>query len=199
MMPRDKLILSNLNRFRVMSRDDIADIHFSHTRHPVTQANLVLKRMRRDGYVEVSTERRKYLYFSSPSPIKKDSQKINHFLRFVEFYRSIRKIEEPRYMEIEPKYGKGNPEPDLFILWMKAPAFVEIQRSVYSEKQIKEKMERYERYFYSDEWHSFSWQPKEKKIFPRVWIIGEQRFNWEPPFKLVQTRTVEEISEVVKR
>jgi hypothetical protein len=42
-------------------------------------------------------------------------------------------------------------EPDAFMRWKKGPFFVEIQRSVYSDKVMQEKVGRYEAYFMSNE------------------------------------------------
>jgi hypothetical protein len=196
MNQRDKAILSDLERFRVLSRDDIIELHFSGLKTPVTQANSVLKRLRRDGYIEANTDPRKYLYFPSPAPIKKDSQKIPHFLAIADFYRQLRRIEEPRTFEVEPKLGKGMPEPDIFTIWSKMPIFVEIQRQQYGREKIEDKMKRYETYYYSDEWHALPWQPQGKQpIFPRVLIVGEARYNLEAPFRIHQATNAAEFLE----
>ncbi|CDN44176.1 Uncharacterized protein BN871_EI_00050 [Paenibacillus sp. P22] len=170
MRERDKAIVTDLERFRVLTRDDIAELHFSGLRNPVREANNALLRLRREGHIAVSKERRKYTYFPMPS-IKKDSAKIGHFLAIAEFFRQLRRIEEPRRFEVEPKYGKGRPEPDAFVIWKATPWFIEIQRTVFSERVIKEKLDRYEAYFHSGEWERADWQPA-KKIFPVVWISG---------------------------
>ncbi|WP_127532721.1 hypothetical protein [Paenibacillus kobensis] len=193
MNERDKAIVKDLTRFRAMTRDDVAELHFGGVKHPTTQANMVLKRLRRDGHIEVSKERRQYIYFPSPSSIKKDSAKLGHFLEIVDFYKQVAKVEEPRIFVVEPKYGKGNPEPDVFMIWQRTPFYVEIQRSVYSDKMMRDKLQRYEQYFHSEEWKFEAWQPDEKKVFPRLWIITETRYNIEAPFKVVQTQAVDEI------
>lgn len=190
---RDKAILQDLERFRVLSRDDIVELHFTGLKTPVTQANSVLKRLRRDGYIEANTDPRKYLYFTSPPPIKKDSAKIPHFLAIADFYRQLCRIEKPKQFEVEPKYGKGNPEPDAFARWQKMPLFIEIQRKQYSKTEMDAKMKRYEDYYHSEEWHSLPWQPKERQpVFPRVWIVGEARYNVDVPFRVIQSKDVEE-------
>jgi hypothetical protein len=177
MINRDKAILQDLERFRCLSRDDIADLYFSHTKHPITQANLVLKRLRRDKYITASTERRKYIYFPADKHIKKDSQKVNHFLAIADFYKQIRKVDEPKLFQVEPKYGKGMMEPDVFTIWAGHPFFIEIQRTVYTDKQMQEKLNRYEQYFLSRQYEQESWQPDHKKVMPIVWITGVGRYN----------------------
>lgn len=193
MRQRDKAILDDLSRFRCMTRDDIAEIHFSTLKSPITSANIVLKRLRRDGYIEANTERQPYVYFPSPAPIKKDSSKINHYLAIVDFYKQSLKHDIPRQFKVEPKYGKEYMEPDIFMIWQGAAFFVEIQRSIYSEKVMKDKLDRYEKYLYAEEWKKESWQPRDKKIFPYIWIITETRYDTSNvPYKTFQTRNVEE-------
>lgn len=187
---RDKAIVSDLIRFRCMTRDDIVTLHFCNLRNPIKDANAVLKRLRRDGIINCSKEWRQYVYFPIPS-IKKDSAKINHFLAIVDFYKQLQKYEAPKVFVVEPKYGKGNPEPDIFMLWKGAPLFVEIQRSFYSDKVMKDKMARYERYYHDEQWKLEAWQPEDKKVFPRVWIVSESRYNIEATFKVAQTSDVE--------
>ncbi|MCA0754884.1 replication-relaxation family protein [Paenibacillus sp. N4] len=177
MIARDKAIIADLERFRVMSRDDVAELHYNHVKNPITEANKTLLRLRRDGLIGVSKERRKYLYFPQHS-IKKDSQKVGHFLAILDFYKQMRRHEQPRVFDVEPKVGdKGLPEPDAFAIWKGAPFYIEIQNSIYSAKQMAEKLNRYESYYHSDEWKEAEWQPRDKKIFPYVWIVGGQRYE----------------------
>lgn len=177
MKKRDLGILKDLERFRVLSRDDIIDLHFKGLKQPITCCNTVLKRLRRDGYLDVNMNHQPYLYFSSPSPIKKDSTKIPHFLKIVEFYRSLVSIESPKQFIVEPKYGKGYMEPDAFMIWKGTPFFVEIQRSIYSSKVMDEKISRYESYYQSNEWQQEAWQPMNRKVFPAVIVITDTRYN----------------------
>ena len=177
MRKRDLAILTDLQRFRCLTRDDIIDLHFNGLKNPVTCCNTVLKRLRRDNQIEVNTSQQPYIYFPSPAPIKKDSAKIPHFLKIVEFYKSLLKFQESESFIVEPKYGKGYMEPDAFMIWKRAPFFVEIQRSVYSEKVMNEKFMRYVSYYMSNEWQQEPWQPTGKKIFPKVILITDTRYN----------------------
>ncbi|CAH0126607.1 hypothetical protein SRABI133_00106 [Peribacillus simplex] len=45
-------------------------------------------------------------------------------------------------------------EPDIFMIWKRAPFFLEIQRSIYSEKVMNEKVNRYVSYYMSNEWQN---------------------------------------------
>lgn len=195
MRKRDLAIIRDLERFRCLTRDDIIDLHFSRLKQPVTCCNTVLKRLRRDGYIEVNTNHQPYLYFPSPASIKKDSTKIPHFLKIVEFYKSLLKFEEPKTFIVEPKYGEGYMEPDVFMIWKRAPFFVEIQRSVYSARVMDEKVKRYEEYFFSNEWQQEAWQPQNKKVFPTVIIITDTRYNIESSY--IRFFQVANISELV--
>ncbi|MGC4378972.1 replication-relaxation family protein [Fictibacillus sp. Mic-4] len=199
MRQRDKAILDDLQRFRVMSRDDIIDLHFANLKQPVTACNTVLKRLRRDGYVEVDTQRIPYLYFPSPRPIKKGSAKTEHFLAIVEFYKELRKYAEPKQFIVEPKLGaKGTSEPDAFMIWQGAPFYIEIQRNVYSKKVMDAKIKRYRDYFDSELWKDASWQPKDKRYFPNVWIVSPYKYEIEPqPFRVLQSASVAELMQKV--
>ncbi|MEK5415088.1 hypothetical protein [Paenibacillus sp. FSL L8-0708] len=176
MNTRDKAIVEDIQKFRVLSRDLIADLHFQNVKNKVTAANYVLKRLRRDKYISCSDDRRQYIYFPADGAIKKDSTKIPHFLMIADFYKQIAQIEKPRVFIVEPKYSKGMPEPDIFMVWKGMAWHVEIQRSLYSEKQMKEKLIRYDHYFLSNEWHKEEWQREDKKIFPYLWISGVGKY-----------------------
>jgi hypothetical protein len=190
MTPRDKAIISDLERFRCLTRDDIAEIHFSHSKKPEREANSVLLRLRRMCEIAVSKERRQYVYFPVKS-IKRDSVKIPHFLAIAEFYRQARKVYDPKVFLVEPKVGgKGSPEPDIFMEWNRIPFFVEVQRKVYSKREWAEKMERYEKYYHSDVWKESEFHRGGK--FPYVWIIGKGT-KLDQSFKILQG-SVEDIA-----
>lgn len=199
MKKRDMDILRDLQRFRCLTRDQIIELYFSDLKNPINSCNTVLKRMRRDGHIEVSTKQQPYIYFSSPSPIKKDSAKIPHFLAIAQFYISLLKFQPPKLV-VEPKYGKGFMEPDAFMIWNRAPFFVEIQRSVYSKKVMDEKFKRYMQYYMSGEWQKEAWQPQEKKVFPRVLIITDTRYELPSFSKIhfIQVQNVENFIEMAQ-
>ncbi|HHX7191452.1 hypothetical protein CON66_19170 [Bacillus cereus] len=177
MRNRDKAILNNLKRFRCMSRDDIIDLHFQGLKNAVTCCNTVMKRLRRDGHVDANISQQPYIYFPQSSTLRKTSQKIPHFLGIVDVYKQLIYYEKPKLFKVEPKYGKAFMEPDAFTIWRRSPFFIEVQRSVYSKKVMQDKINRYELYFHSQEWHNESWQPKESKYFPSILIITEKYYN----------------------
>ncbi|PED84890.1 hypothetical protein CN503_13940 [Bacillus cereus] len=177
MRNRDKAILNNLKRFRCMSRDDIIDLHFQGLKNAVTCCNTVMKRLRRDGHVDANISEQPYIYFPQSSTLRKTSQKIPHFLGILDVYKQLIYYEKPKLFKVEPKYGKEFMEPDAFTIWRRSPFFIEVQKSVYSKKVMQDKINRYELYFHSQEWHNESWQPKESKFFPSILIITEKYYN----------------------
>lgn len=177
MRNRDKAILNNLKRFRCMSRDDIIDLHFQGLKNAVTCCNTVMKRLRRDGHVNANISQQPYIYFPQSSTLRKTSQKIPHFLGILDVYKQLIYYEKPKLFKVEPKYGKEFMEPDAFTIWRRSPFFIEVQKSVYSKKVMQDKINRYELYFHSQEWHNESWQPKESKYFPSILIITEKYYN----------------------
>ncbi|EPC8411446.1 replication-relaxation family protein [Bacillus thuringiensis] len=177
MRNRDKAILNNLKRFRCMSRDDIIDLHFQGLKNAVTCCNTVMKRLRRDGHVDANISQQPYIYFPQSSTLRKTSQKIPHFLGILDVYKQLIYYEKPKLFKVEPKYGKEFMEPDAFTIWRRSPFFIEVQKSVYSKKVMQDKINRYELYFHSQEWHNESWQPKESKYFPSILLITEKYYN----------------------
>ncbi|PER27234.1 hypothetical protein CN485_20285 [Bacillus cereus] len=177
MRNRDKAILSDLKRFRCMSRDDIIDLHFHGVKNAVTCCNTVMKRLRRDGHVDANITQQPFIYFPQPSTLRKTSQKIPHFLGIVDVYKQLIHYEKPKLFKVEPKYGKDYMEPDAFTIWRRSPFFIEVQKSVYSKKIMQDKINRYELYFHSQEWHNESWQPKDSKFFPSILIITDKKYD----------------------
>lgn len=200
MVNRDKLILQDLKKFRILNRDQIIAMHFNHLKQKVVVCNNVMKRLRRDGYVTACTESQPYNYFLNPSPIKKDSKKIPHFNAISSFYVEASNIQVPSLFDVEPKPTefKGGIEPDIFMIWLGSPLFVEIQRSIYSAKVMQQKINRYKTYFESDEWMKLGWQ-KEKKVFPYIWIITDYKYKLDDvsPLQIFQTKGVDEFMKTV--
>jgi hypothetical protein len=196
---RDKAIISDLQRFRVMSRDDITDLHFSNLKNPTNAANNVLKRLHRDNLIERNTNFVPYLYFPSDTKMKKYSQKTPHFLEIVKTYKDLIKHEQPEIFLVEPKYAvdgkvKGNVEPDCMTVWKRTPLFLEIQCTQYSEDVMKKKLERYEALYDSGVLDNETWQPTNKKVFPHVLIISETRYAIDNnyPFKVFQSQSIDQ-------
>ncbi|MEH7753611.1 replication-relaxation family protein [Bacillus toyonensis] len=191
MRSRDKVILSDLKRFRCMSRDDIVDLHFQGLKNAVTCCNTVMKRLRRDGHVDANISQQPYIYFPQPSTLRKTSQKIPHFLGIVDVYKQLIHYEKPKLFKVEPKYGKEFMEPDAFSIWRRSPFFIEVQKSVYSKKIMQDKINRYELYFHSQEWYNESWQPKGSKFFPSILIMTDKQYDiYSPNLRIFQASSI---------
>jgi hypothetical protein len=185
---RDKAIIADLQRFRVMSRDDIADIHFRGLKRPQESANNVLLRLVREGHIQRSTAFVPYVYFCAESGVKKNSQKIPHYLEIVKTYKEILSFGPIETFVVEPKYKKGLAEPDAFFIYQRTPFFLECQRSIYSEKMMEEKLNRYLALYESGLIAEESWQPEGKTVFPYILILSDTRYaiNHRYPFRVFQ-------------
>src|SRR5690606_9778264 len=117
MRNRDKAILADLARFRALTRDQIIAIHFGGLRNPVANANAVMLRLYRQGYVDRTADYKQYVYFPAGGTLRKDSAKLRHFLAIADVYLEMRRIGGLRRFNVEPKYGKGLAEPDAFVIW----------------------------------------------------------------------------------
>ncbi|MEK5390235.1 hypothetical protein NSQ59_07600 [Margalitia sp. FSL K6-0131] len=188
---RDKAIIKDLNKFRVMDRDSIAELHFSNLKNPKLAANNVLLRLFRDGEIQRSNAFVPYVYFGPNVEIKKNSQKISHFLAILNTYKEIRQLGRIDTFLVEPKYSKkGNAEPDIYLNFRKTGFFIEVQKTLYSEKQMQEKMERYL------DFHSLGIM----EPFPHVLILSEQRYAIDDnyPFKVFQAESFTKFMEELK-
>jgi len=169
MSKRDKQIIADLERFRCMSRNDIIDLYFSHLKNPVTNANTVLKRLVRDKQIEVSRSFSPFVYFPAGSIVKRNSTKIPHFLKIVEVHKPIKHYYTPHDFIVEPKFDKGLAEPDALTVIKGTPFFIEVQRNLYSQKVMDQKIKRYEALKYSDEFNEAK--------FPFVIMVTDSRYE----------------------
>ncbi len=200
MIERDREIIRALEKFKVMRRDDIAELFFSHAKNAVTQANRTLLRLRRGGYITCSPDfQHQYVYFPVPS-IKRNSQKIPHFLEIVDVYKAMHSVKSPRRFDVEPKVGvKGSIEPDVFAIWKGTPMFIEIQRNVYSKKVMTRKINRYKSYYLGDKWRALDWQPADRKLFPLILIITDHIYDIDAQFKVEQVRSIGDFIARIKK
>jgi len=182
---RDKAILKDLERFRCLSRDDIIKLHFKGVRDGVNAANRVLRRLRDRGEVEVITTRAPFVYAVKPSPIKKDSQKIPHYLEIAAVYHQLAELRPPETFVPEPKYGKGLPEPDAFAVWVGRPLIIEVQRNQFTPAVWQDKFARYRTLFHKGLF----------PVFPWLIILTEYRIPVPDglPFRVYQLRSITDL------
>lgn len=200
---RDKAIINDLNRFRVMSLTDIADIHFKGLKRPSNSANNVLNRLYRDGRIKRSTAFQPYVYFGPDINMKENSAKIGHYLAIVETYKDILRLGELMVFNVEPKFGaKGTVEPDGFCIALKTPFFIEVQKTLYSEKVMREKLQRYEDLYHSGIIQNEPWQPKDRApVFPYVLILTQHRYavDGDYPFRVFQAESFEQFLSSIRQ
>ena len=185
---RDKKIIEALKLFRCMKRDQIARLFFKDLKNPVTATNLVLKRLRRDGYIDANVNVQPYIYFLNPSTVKKDSQKLNHYLSIVDFYIELCEFQVPEDFQVEKRYGNSFMQPDIFMKWKGHYFFVEIQLSRYTTEIMEEKIQRYIDYFIYKDWDFSS------LITPTIWIVSKSPYHLKAKdIRIIQTKNVEEL------
>lgn len=200
MNKRDRAIIDDLERFRCMSRDDIADIHFRNVSNSITAANRTLLRLYRLGLIDRSTEFQPFVYFPADNSIKKNSAKIPHMLELVRVYRDMLAFAKPTRFSVEVKYAKGLAEPDIFAIWKGSPFFVEVQRSAYSDRQINDKIARYEALYQSGLVYDEPWQPKSKKVFPTLLILTKTRYAVKSDnFTIIQSESTADFVRMVEQ
>jgi hypothetical protein len=198
---RDKAIIRDINRFRVMDRDSIAELYFADKKRPINSANAVLKRLVTEGHIRRSTAwGTPFLYLSAESSVKANSAKIPHYLEILRAYKEICAFGKPEVFTVEPKYAKGLAEPDAFFIWRKTPFFLECQRTFYSQKQVDSKFKRYKALYDSHVIFNETWQPVDRKVFPYILVLSESRWsiNGEFPFKVVQAQSFRQFVESLK-
>ena len=76
---RDKAIIADLNKFRVMDRDSIAELHFPTLKNPQYAANNVLLRLLQDGHIQRSTFVHSLLLFWSRYKYEKEQRENRAF------------------------------------------------------------------------------------------------------------------------
>jgi hypothetical protein len=206
---RDKVLIADINRFRVMDRDSIAELHFGHLKRPVNSANSVLKRLVNEGHIRRSTKfGAPYLYLSKETSLKENSAKIGHFLAILNVYKDILHHGTLDTFQVEPKYGsKGTVEPDVFCIFKKhdmtsrTPFFIEVQQTVYSQKAMMQKLKRYEEFYHSGLIAQEYWQPTDRShVFPIVLIISEHRYaiDGSYPFRVFQAPSFTQFMQSLK-
>lgn len=202
MRDRDKQILAALERFKCLSRDQIASMFFNHTKKPHTNANFVLKRLRRDGYITANTDKsfHQYIYFSNPPEIKKNSQKVDHYLLIAQIYIDMMKYDTVKQYDIEPIVDDFIP--DAFARWKGSRWFIEAQNSLYTTKQLEQKLKKYVDWYESGEWRYTQFVNDLKPIFPHVLIVGKVNKKLdtsEYPFRVAQVESIDAFMKMIQK
>jgi len=199
MKKRDLEIISTLQQFRAMTRDQVAELFFGHTKKKALNANDVLKRLRDRGYIEADTNRQPYVYFPKPSRIKASGQKVNHFLKITDFYLQLRAHGEKdlKHFAVESQFPNVDVRPDVCMFWRGSAFFVEVQNTQYTAKVMAQKIVRYEAFARSELWRECL--PFRVKRFPTVWIIADHKYNVTSEYvRIIQTKGVAELLAMTK-
>jgi len=199
---RDKDIIGFINQFRAVDRDSLVELFFKQLKSPVTACNSVMVRLYRLGLVERTQQYSPTVYLPVDAKIKKNSQKILHFLSILDIYKQMCTHSAPKQVIVEdkPTGRKGGIEPDLFCIFKGSPFWIEIQRNQYSEQKIQAKINLYEEFFFSDEWKALQWQPEERPaIFPTIMLMTPVRYAVSSEhIRIIQVACIHELMEKYK-
>ncbi|WP_370695738.1 hypothetical protein AB0764_27405 (plasmid) [Priestia megaterium] len=199
---RDKDIIRFINQFRAVDRDSLVELFFKQLKSPVNACNSVMIRLYRLGMIERTQQYSPTVYLPVDAKIKKNSQKILHFLAILDVYKQMCTYSTPKQVIVEDKPigRKGGIEPDLFCIFKGSPFWIEIQRNQYSEQKMQAKINLYEEFFFSDEWKSLHWQPGERSpIFPSVILVTPVRYAVSSEhIRLIQVANIHELMEKYK-
>ncbi|WP_377520327.1 hypothetical protein [Priestia megaterium] len=199
---RDKDIIGLVNQFRAVDRDSLVELFFKQLKSPVNACNSVMIRLYRSGLIERTQQYAPTVYLPVDAKIKKNSQKILHFLSILDVYKQMSTYGMPKQVIVEdkPTGRKGGIEPDLFCIFKGSPFWIEIQRNQYSEQKMQDKIHLYEEFFFSDEWKALQWQPEDRAaIFPSVILITPIQYAVSSDyFRLIQVASIHELMEKYK-
>ncbi|PGX39107.1 hypothetical protein COE67_17985 [Priestia megaterium] len=199
---RDKDIIAFINQFRAVDRDSLVDLFFKQLKSPVNACNSVMVRLYRLGLIERTQQYSPTVYLPVDAKIKKNSQKILHFLSILDVYKQMCTYSTPKQVIVEdkPTGRKGGIEPDLFCIFKGSPFWIEIQRNQYSEQKMQDKINLYEEFFFSDEWKTLQWQPEDRvAIFPSVILITHIRYAaTSDHIRIIQVASIYELMEKYK-
>ena len=194
MRKRDLDILASLEKFKVLDSKMIAELHFYNLANPIQTANRVLKRLRTDGYIVANTDNRfsPYLYFLNPSPIKIDSQKLDHYLLIANTFIDMNKYGKVSSFEVERKPEHAQFIPDGFAEWLGKKWFIECQNSLYTANMLYKKIDKYVSFY----------EQGFLNPFPNVLIIGKQNLQFQSndyPFKISCVKSIHDLKSSIEK
>jgi hypothetical protein len=197
MRKRDLDIIKSLEKFKCLTRSQLEALHFNQNANPTVTANRVLKRLRDTSYITANTDRsfQEYIYFTNPSTLKNNSQKIDHFLQIAHSYIDMRKYSPVKEFIIESKINNAAFIPDVYADWLNRKWFIECQNSVYSVKQLYSKLDKYREYYESGYYEELVGEGNQ---FPNVLIIGKLNLSFNPTDYQFTVRQVKNISDLKK-
>ncbi|PFE34186.1 hypothetical protein CN270_10825 [Priestia megaterium] len=199
---RDKDIIAFIDQFRAVDRDSFVDLFFKQLKSPINACNSVMVRLYRLELIERTQQYSPTVYLPVDAKIKKNSQKILHFLSILDVYKQMCTYSTPKQVIVEdkPTGRKGGIEPDLFCIFKGSPFWIEIQRNQYSEQKMQEKINLYEEFFFSAQWKALHWQPEDRlAIFPSVILVTPVRYAvTSDHIRIIQVTSIHELMEKYK-
>lgn len=175
MNERQKAIVKAVEKFRALSRLHIEKMFFHGTKNSKNNANATLNKLVSRGYLTANKSFQPYVYHAADTNLKKQGQKISQYLDIADTFLSMQTYGTIKHFEVEPRFKieKIEVRPDLYCHWKGNLWAVECQNSHFTEKQMDEKIKRYEALFLSGSYRSLPFQQEEKKVMPIILIVGE--------------------------
>lgn len=175
MTDRDRQIINLLKKFRIMSRDQIAQLICPEVANPTATVNRILKRLSRDLHITQIPRPKDQCYWYMPNPtiIHPESQNCRHFLGIVDLYISLGK---PEVFYVEPVCSSDY-RPDVYCR-VEHPLVIEYQRSKITIKSMQEKINNFAKAYTRGEHDAKT-----------LWIMSDITYNVKTPegFKVIQS------------
>lgn len=172
-------IREHFETFPVSSRDQLLRRFYQgrNDRTAVRKINEKLRKLVDRQQLDVNREIKPYVYFSVPRRIPLRSAALSHHLAVVSFFLMVesfsrrRNLSDPLVVALEQGFGKGYPRPDLILEWQNRFHYVEIQRTVTSNRRMQTKVKEYEKLVADAKYKEMS------ERFDSLWIVGSKRYQ----------------------
>jgi hypothetical protein len=152
-----------------MSRDQIAMIHFHHTKNPAKHANDVLKKLVDRGFItQVIRHHQCFLYMPNPKSLPLESNKRTHDLALVDFYILLKKHGDVEVLGVEKKLDYV--QPDIILRYNGKLNYVEVQLTQLRGERMNKKIEKYEKHVKEEGYKEFG-------QIPRLWIYSPDKYD----------------------
>lgn len=180
-------IRQHFDIFPVSSRDQLLRRFYDGRQSAVRKLNEKLRRLVDRQQLEVNREIRPYVYFSVPRRIPLRSAHLTHHLAVVTFFLEVeafshrKKIAPPRVIALEQGFGKGYPRPDLILEWQGRTKYVEVQRTITSDRRMQTKVTEYEKLVQEGRYKTAA--PR----FDGLWIVGPRKYRVDTRIPMEQT------------
>jgi hypothetical protein len=172
--------------FPLSSRDQLLKWFYDGDTKKANLVNAKLLKLVERGKLKVNRDRRPYVYFAPDTKVKKQSNKLDHYLAAVDFYiwfaNSCREYrnEIPKVLAFEHNFGKGKAKPDIVLKWLNKVYFVEVQRTIIPQRRMDKKLKLYEEVYIEGDHERFG------KHFT-VWVVTNKEYKLKSHIPTKQT------------